>query len=156
MPQAPEMELQSRRTRPFLLYQQPNGIPSAAQTGCGSRGKNRCQLSLQVTFLHPAVHRCTRILLIKQKLFYGVWQRQRGNQMESVFAKSSSHGHTAQIQQGPGDTWNAVGRKGDRGREVNLWLAKTNSQNCRLPSVQWRAVPGEEGLVICSSRLRKE
>lgn len=27
--------------------------------------------------------------------------------MEPVFAKSSSHGHAAQTQQGPRDTWNA-------------------------------------------------
>lgn len=26
--------------------------------------------------------------------------------MEAVFAERSSHSHTAQIQQGPGDTWN--------------------------------------------------
>lgn len=32
--------------------------------------------------------------------------------MESVFAESSSHGHAAQVQQGPGDTWSAVGEGG--------------------------------------------
>lgn len=57
------------------------------------------------------------ILLVKEKLFHGVWQRQRGNQVESVFAERSPHGHTAQVQQGPGDTWRR-GREGgrDRGR----------------------------------------
>lgn len=33
--------------------------------------------------------------------------------MESVLAKSSSHGHTTQIQQSPGDTWEAMGRNGE-------------------------------------------
>lgn len=53
-------------------------------------------------------------LLVQQEPFYGVWQRQRGNQMESVLAKSSSHSHTAQIQQSPGDTWEAMGRNGEK------------------------------------------
>ena len=29
--------------------------------------------------------------------------------MQSVFAESSSHGHAAQVQQGPGDTWTPGG-----------------------------------------------
>lgn len=113
-------------------------------------------------FLPAAVSRRSRVLLIQQELFYGVWQRQRGNQMESVFAKRSSHGHAAQIEQGPGDTWNAWE---ERERQRERLNASPNPTDQRLAvrtsgaaptlaatsHLQRRAGPGEEGLVICST-----
>lgn len=36
--------------------------------------------------------------------------------MKAVFAERSSHSHAAQIQQGPGDTWNGWEERRDRGR----------------------------------------
>lgn len=64
--------------------------------------------------------------------------------MKPVFAKNSSHGHTAQTQQGPGDTWIAVGRKGDRGSEVNSNDRRQDctDAHCQLPALQWTAGGG--------------
>lgn len=97
---------------------------TCSQAGLGS---TRCGHAARVGVnLHcrspPPLHcnqRRSRILLVKQKLFYGVWQRQRGDQMEAVFAECSSHSHAAQIQQGPGDTWNA-GEERQRQRKGGL------------------------------------
>lgn len=82
--------------------------------------------------------------------------------MESVFAKSSSHSHPAQVQQGPGDTWNAMGeRDREGGRLIPLlslktegWLRLTERTDAHCQPASFtgdRAVPGEEGLVTCSS-----
>lgn len=89
-----------------LLRQQPDATRPAR---CGSRGE-------RVSLPH-AVSPHLAPLLVQQELLDGVRQWQRGNQMEPVFAKSSSHGHTAQGQQGPRDTWGAGG-EGDEERLV--------------------------------------
>lgn len=82
--------------------------------------------------------------------------------MESVFAKRSSHGHAAQIQQGPGDTWNAWE---ERERQRERLNASPNPTDQRLAvrtsgaaptlaatsHLQRRAGPGEKGLAICST-----
>lgn len=115
----------------------------------------------------PPLHcnqRRSRILLVKQKLFYGVWQRQRGDQMEAVFAERSSHSHTAQIQQGPGDTWNGWEER-ERQREGGLiqFLPYRSDQRlvgtagriqqCLLPASQFqrRAGAGDKGLLPAPS-----
>lgn len=97
MAPAPEMESQSMRTgRPFTSGRQHRMVHETQE----SRRLPSDQLCL---------------LLIQQELFNGVRQRQRGDQMKAVFAKSSSHGHAAQTQQGPWDAWRGQ-EETDQGR----------------------------------------
>lgn len=86
--------------------------------------------------------------------------------MESVLAKSSSHGHTAQIQQSPGDTWEAMGRNGEKEERLiplltlrsKGWLCLTGTDaHCQLPNFRARSMSrGEKGLATCSFCLQKQ
>lgn len=115
-----------------------------------------------------ALPRCSQpargfFLLVQQKLFDGVRQWQRWNQMEPVFAKSSSHGHTAQTQQGPRDTWSAR-EEGRRRKEVSpspnsgvkAAVAEGTPAHTLPASSRSGARRAAEGLVIHSVHLRKE
>lgn len=107
------------------VKQDPRGSQDTAH---GVQRQQQC--SLQTAFLPTAIPTTAGlILLIQQEPLDGVWQRQGGNQMKPVLAKSSSHNHTAPTQQGPGDTYGARGRDRRR-RKVNYYPNSKDKGYC--------------------------
>lgn len=118
MPQAPEMELQAVGTRPFLLYQQPNGTWSEDRGWLVHRGRTRCPLSPQ----SPSSSRSRPLHLSSTRraetFLWGPAEAARGSDgvgiCQELFSQPPGTGSAR--------SWGHLerhGREGQRGREVN-------------------------------------
>lgn len=139
------MELQSTRKRPLLLHQQPNGIPSAAQTGCGSQGQESVS-TFTADHLPPHCKQPPRLNSTHkaETFLWGLAEAARESDGDGICQELFSQPHGTDSARSWGHL-KCHGKK-RRQREVNQRLAEMDRQNhteCPWPTSQFHS--GESG-----------